>query len=343
MSEDFTDYLEWIPAGESLEGLEDRDFELPVEDVEHTFAEEYGGPCCSCTSCAAGSLPLGCDFENKEAVLNIVEIGFKGNRTGSFTNETGIHLQLDSRVVVEGDHGIELGIVTAAGDAVHRKRRAQGIVGQAMGKILRVANDADLKQAGDIKQIEEKAVSIFKEKCLKHNLQMKLSVVEFQLDRSRLTFYFTADKRVDFRALVRDLASVYHTRIELRQIGARDEAMQIGGVGACGREICCAAWMTRLCRVNVDYARCQNLSMNPTRLAGTCGRLKCCILFENQSYLEALENFPPLYSRLITEKGDCRIEKIDIFNGRVFLKYQETGIVESVGLNELKYSQTKNH
>lgn len=255
MSEEFAGFSEWVPSAQSLEGLEDRDFELSIEETEPAYIEGHTGPCSSCTCCASGSVLVGNDFDNREAGLDLTEVKFKANRTGFYANETGIYLQPDSRVVVEGDHGIELGVVSTVGDAVHRKRRSQGIVGQPMGKILRVANDEDLKQSAELKQIEEKAVQIFKEKCAKHDLQMKLSVVEYQLDRSRLTFYFTADKRVDFRLLVRDLAGIYRTRIELRQIGARDEAKKIGDVGSCGREVCCAAWMTQLCKVNVDFAR----------------------------------------------------------------------------------------
>jgi len=341
-SKDFREYSEWLPSGESLEGLEDKDFELSVEEIESVFVEEYSGPCSSCVCCASGSSPMGGDFENKEAALDIIEVEFKANRSGFYTNETGIYLQLGSMVVVEGDHGVDLGVVAAAGDSVHRKRRSQGIVGQPTGKILRVANDGDTRQLADLRRSEENAVLIFKEKCARHNLQMKLSVVEFQFDRSRLTFYFTSDKRVDFRSLVRDLAGIYHTRIELRQIGARDEAKKVGSIGACGREICCVAWMTKLSKVNVDYARYQHLSLNPTRLAGACGRLKCCILFESGNYFEALGKFPPLNSKVITSKGSCNVERIDIFNDRVFVKYQDTGIVESVGLDEVKDSQVEN-
>jgi cell fate regulator YaaT (PSP1 superfamily) len=343
MSEDFMGYSEWVPSGESLEGLEDREYELSFEEIDATIAGGYTGPCGSCTSCATGVVPIGDDFENKEASLDIVEIEFKANRTGFFTNRNGIYMRLDSRVVVEGDHGIELGIVATVGDGVHQKRRSQGIVGHPTGRILRVANEDDLRESADLAQIEEKAELVFKEKCAIRNLHMKLSLVEFQLDRSRMTFYFTAERRVDFRGLVRDLAAVYHTRIELRQIGARDEAKKLGGVGPCGREICCATWMKRVCRVNVDFARYQNISLNPMRLGGACGRLKCCILFENQNYLEALEKFPPLNSKVTTEKGNCSVEKIDIFNDRIFLRYYETGKVETVGLGDLKYSQIQNH
>ena len=340
MSDDFADYSDWAPSGEGLEGLEDKDFEFFVEEVESAPVEEYSGPCGGCTRCATGASPLGADFENKEACLDIVEVEFKANRTAFYVNEASVYLQPESRVIVQGDHGIELGRVVATGETVRQKRRSQGTVGQAMGKILRLANDRDLEHLSEIARLENEAVPVFKEKCSKHNLPMKLAAVEFQLDRSRLTFYFTADRRIDFRALVRDLAGVYRTRIELRQIGARDEAKKLGGVGTCGREVCCVAWMTRLCRVNVDYARFQNLSLSPSRLAGACGRLKCCILFEHKNYLGALEKFPEINSKMITAKGSCSIERVDIFNERVFVKYQETGVVESVGLDELKLHQS---
>ncbi len=336
MSDDFTSFSEWIPSGESLEGLEDKDFELSVEEIGSTSTAEQAEPCGGCTGCASGSHFMGVDFDNKEAALDVVEIKFKANRSGFYINETGIGLRLDSWVIVEVERGTDLGVIVTIGEEAHRKRRSRGIVGQPMGRILRVADEENLKQLADNRRTEKSAAVVFKEKCVKHNLQMKLTSVEFQIDRSRMTFYFTADRRIDFRALVRDLASIYHTRIELRQIGVRDEAKKVGGVGLCGREVCCVTWMTRLQKVNVEYARYQNLSLNPSRLAGACGRLKCCILFENRNYLESLENFPRLNSKLITPKGNCSVEKIDIFNDIILLKYQDTGAVESVGLNELK-------
>ncbi len=258
-------------------------------------------------------------------------------------NETGVYLRVGSNVVVEAERGVDLGIVAATGDVVHGRRRARGIVGQPMGKILRLAAEEDMKQLANNRLTEENAVRIFKEKCAKYNLQMKLSTVEEQLDHSRITFYFTADRRIDFRTLVRDLAGIYHTRIELRQIGARDEARKVSGIGICGREVCCAVWMTQLRKVNIDYARYQNLSLNPSRLAGACGRLKCCLLFENQNYLETLERFPAVNSKVATAKGTCSVERVDVYNDRVFLKYDSTGIVESVGLEEIKTFHSYNH
>ncbi len=336
MSNDLGDF-------EGLEGLEDRDFELSVEEVEGTSISGTIGPCGSCTDCATGSNPIGGDLENPEASLDTVEVQFKSNRGGFYINDSNGTLHVGSRVILEADRGVDLGTVVSIGETVRRKRRARGLVGQPMRKILRTAKEAELTQLDENRQTEEKAVSVFKEKCQKHNLVMKLTAVEYQFDRSRITFYFTADSRVDFRALVRDLASIYRTRIELRQIGARDEAKKVGGVGVCGREVCCSVWMTQIRRVTLDHARFQNLSLNPSRLAGACGRLKCCILFELNNYLEALKEFPPLSSKVVTAKGEGYIEKLDVFNYRVYLRHQGTGVVEAVNLNEIKSFQIQNH
>lgn len=335
MSGDFIDF-------EGLEELEDRDFELSVEEVESTSVSEYPGPCGGCTNCASGSHPLGADLENREAALDVAEIEFKASRTGFYINEWGSPLQVGALVVLEAERGVDLGTVAAVGEAVRQKRRSWGLVGQPMRKILRTAKEEELKQLEENRHVEEKAVSIFKEKCKRRNLEMKLTAVEYQLDRTRITFYFTAESRVDFRALVRDLAAVYRTRIELRQIGARDEAKKVGGIGICGREVCCTIWMTQIRRVTLEHARYQNLSLNPTRLAGACGRLKCCILFEMQNYLDALKKFPPLNSKIVTAKGNGYIEKVDIFKDRIFLRYQNTGVVEPLGLNEVKSYQIQN-
>ncbi len=336
MSNDLGDF-------EGLEGLEDRDFELSVEEVEATPVSGYSGPCGSCADCATGTNPIGGELENPEASLDIVEVEFKSNRSGFYINESNGSLHMGSRIILEADRGVDLGTVISTGETVRRKRRSRGLVGQPMRKVLRTAKDVELAQLEENRNIEDKAVSVFKEKCQKHNLVMKLTAVEYQFDRSRITFFFTADTRVDFRALVRDLAGVYRTRIELRQIGARDEAKKVGAIGVCGREVCCGIWMTQIKHVTLDHARFQNLSLNPSRLAGACGRLKCCILFELNNYLDALREFPPLSSKIMTVKGEGYIEKVDVFNYRVYLRYQNTGVVESLNLNEIKSYQIQNH
>ncbi len=332
MSDDFGDF-------EGLAGLEDRDFEFAVEEVETSSSAEYTGPCGGCANCATGTQPVGAGLDNVEAEVDIVEVSFKARRSAFYTNDSGVQLHAGTGVIVEAERGTDFGKVTATGEVVREKRRSRGLVGQPMRKIIRAASEHDVKQQDENRHTEEKAASVFVEKCAKHSLAMKLAAVEYQFDRARLTFFFTADSRVDFRALVRDLASVYRTRIELRQIGARDEAKKIGGLGICGREVCCTTWMSQIKRVNLDHARVQSLSLNPSRLAGACGRLKCCILFEMHNYLDNVKHFPALNSQVVTARGEGTIEKIDIFNDRIYLKYRNSNVVEQITLNELKKYQ----
>jgi cell fate regulator YaaT (PSP1 superfamily) len=334
VSDDFGDF-------EGLEGLEDRDFEISVEETETGLHAEYDGPCGGCANCATGSHPAGAGLDNVEAHLDIAEVEFKSNRSGFYLNESGAQLHAGTHVLVEAERGSDLGKVIAIGEAVHEKRRSRGLVGQPIRKALRIANEQDLKQHEENQRIEQNAGEIFIEKCGKHNLAMKLVAVEYQFDHARLTFFFTAESRVDFRALVRDLASVYRTRIELRQIGARDEAKKVGGLGICGREVCCTTWMSQIKRVNLDHARFQSLSLNPSRLAGACGRLKCCILFEMQNYVDSLKQFPAPNSVVVTSKGEGLVEKVDIFNERIYLRYQNTNTLEPLSLDEVKKCQNR--
>ncbi len=324
---------------EGLEGLVDRDFELSVEEVETTELSEYSGPCGSCANCATGSQPVGAVLENKEANLDIAEVEFKAHRTAYYKNESETPLRVGSRVIVEAERGIDIGRVLAVGERVREKRRCRGLVGQPMRKILRIANEKEIEQSEENRRTEDSAAHVFIEKCAKHNLSMKLAAVEYQFDHARLTFFFTAETRVDFRALVRDLASVYRTRIELRQIGARDEAKKVGAVGVCGREVCCTSWMSQIKHVNLDHARFQSLSLNPSRLAGACGRLKCCLLFEMGRYLDSMKDYPALNSKVVTERGEASIEKLDVFNERVYLKYPNASVAEAVSLDEIKKYQ----
>ncbi len=341
MTEDFSDFSSG--PGEGLEGLEDRDFELSVDEIEEQSSTEYLGPCGGCSECSAGSRALGANLDNIEAELDIVEVSFKAGRSGFFVNVSGSPLPKGTRVIVEAERGVDLGRVTVTGEMAKSKRRSRGLVGQPMRKALRTATQEELKKHEENREIETNAIALFREKSAKHNLEMKLVGVEYQHDRSRITFFFTADSRVDFRSLVRDLASVYKTRIELRQIGARDEAKKVGGVGVCGMKVCCSTWMTQIKRVTLDHARFQNLSLNPSRLAGTCGRLKCCILFEAQQYLDDLEDFPPLNSKVVTKKGEGYIEKVDILRDQVFLRYPGTSTLDTFSLKEMKSFSSPNH
>jgi cell fate regulator YaaT (PSP1 superfamily) len=164
---------------------------------------------------------------------------------------------------------------------------------------------------------------------------MKLIDVEYQFDRNRLTFYFTADGRIDFRAFVRDLAKIFKTRIELWQIGVRDEARRIGGIGSCGRALCCSTWLEKFNKVTLLHAKFQNLPLNPIKLSGQCGRLKCCLLFEMETYIEALKNFPLIDYEIQTDKGTGKIEKFDIFKNYVYVHYGND-ICERFTLDEIK-------
>src|SRR5690606_13129762 len=166
-------------------------------------------------------------------------------------------------------------------------------------------------------------------------LPMKLVDVEWQFDLSKVTFFFTADHRVDFRQLVRDLASRFRTRVELRQIGARDEAGRVGGIGSCGRELCCSTWLQEFKPVSTQAAKIQSLPLNPVRLSGQCGRLKCCLNYELEQYMSALKNFPPVDTRVRTDEGMAIVQKLDIFRDMVWLEFP-SGNVEERPLDEVR-------
>ncbi|MGC8595123.1 MAG: PSP1 domain-containing protein [Candidatus Kryptoniota bacterium] len=328
---------------ESLEGLEDRVYDFSVEDVEADTVADAEIPCGGCTPCAVGSTAVGGSLDNDEAVLDIVEVEFKANRTGFYLNESGVLISTGAYVIVEAERGIDLGRVSFTGEIVHQKRRARGLVGHPMRKIIRMASDEEIARYLENRKIEEKAVHVFKEKAVRYGLTLKLVTVEYQFDGSRITFFFSCDGRVDFRALVRDLASVYKTRIELRQIGARDEARKIGGYGTCGRELCCLRWLDQLKHVTLEHAKAQNISLNPGRLAGLCGRLKCCLLYEYPANGESQEYFPAINSKVITIKGEGVVERVDVFNDLVYLRYEKGRDVERMTLAEFKSCQIQNH
>ncbi len=260
-----------------------------------------------------------------ESVLkrNIVEVEFKGIRRLFYENVDNIPLEKGDSVIVEAEKGVDLGLIHQLGEMVHIKRRARGVLLQQERKIVRKALPEDLDQQRNNREKEKDASRICREKIVKHKLPMKFVDSEYQLDRNRITFYFTADRRVDFRELVKDLAGVFRTRIELRQIGVRDEAKRIGGIGSCGLELCCMAWLTEFHRIGTQHARVQNLPLNPIKLSGQCGRLKCCLVFEVENYIESLKRFPLLDSFIVTEKGEGRVEKVDIFRDLVYLHYEK--------------------
>ncbi|HWN03765.1 MAG TPA: regulatory iron-sulfur-containing complex subunit RicT, partial [Candidatus Dormibacteraeota bacterium] len=191
--------------------------------------------------------------------------------------------------------------------------------------VLRRATGQDLRTHDEIRLSEEEARRKVIQRVRVHDLVMKVSDTEWQWDRSKLTIYFTAEKRVDFRALVRDLASLFRTRIELRQIGVRDEAARLSGVGRCGREYCCSSWLTELSPVNLGLAKDQHLSLNPSQISGGCGRLLCCLKYEHEFYVTARRRFPKEGKVLTASRGPERVVAVDIFRERVFLRSEEHG------------------
>jgi cell fate regulator YaaT (PSP1 superfamily) len=260
----------------------------------------------------------------------LVEAAFKGNRTGIFTNPVGINIKTGDYVVVEVDRGEDAGIVIALGRVVTLKE-----IDVEPPQLMRLATPADLEKIKTNREEEEKAFEVCKEKITKHDLNMKLVDVEYQFDRNKLTFYFTSDQRVDFRQLVRDLAAKYRTRIELRQIGVRDEAKRIGGYGTCGYKLCCNTFIREFETITTQYAKEQLLPMNPSKLSGVCGRLKCCLAFEKLFYISELEKYPEIDQPIDTPQGKGFVDKIDIFHGFIYVRYDNDEL-EKYTLRDLK-------
>jgi cell fate regulator YaaT (PSP1 superfamily) len=263
-----------------------------------------------------------------------VEVRFKGTRKAYFTwGDEADPIRVNDCVVVEVERGRDLGRVTAIGDVATKK--CNGCTSCAVGEtpaespqlkpVIRRASAEDIKLHQDIRLSEEDVRQKVIQRVRAHELLMKVSDTEWQWDRNKLTIYFTADKRVDFRALVRDLASLFRTRIELRQIGVRDEAARLSGVGRCGREYCCSTWLTELSPVNLGLAKDQHLSLNPSQISGGCGRLLCCLKYEHEFYVTARKRFPKEGKTLRTALGPEKVIAVDIFRERVFLRNEEQG------------------
>jgi cell fate regulator YaaT (PSP1 superfamily) len=262
-----------------------------------------------------------------------IEVRFKGTRKAYFVwDDEADPIRIKDAVIVEVERGRDLGRVTAVGDTA-TKKCASGCSGCSVGEtaeepaapkpVVRRATPDDLKVHREIRASEEDVRQKVIQRVRAHDLLMKVSDTEWQWDRNKLTIYFTADKRVDFRALVRDLASLFRTRIELRQIGVRDEAARLSGVGRCGREYCCSTWLKELSPVNLGLAKDQHLSLNPSQISGGCGRLLCCLKYEHDFYVTARKRFPKEGKTLRTAMGMEKVIAVDIFRERVFLKNQE--------------------
>ena len=307
----------------------------------------------SCNSCSSdiNSVPKGCKSNGNcgtgdcdklsvfdwlsnmalptgQAPFNIVEVRFKNGRKHFYINQDNLQISIGDIIAVEGNPGHDIGTVSLTGELVKVQMKKKGVAldSEDIKKIYRKASQKDIDIWTTVRNKEYETQYKGREILGRLGLKMKLSDVEYQGDGNKATFYYTADERVDFRQLIRDFASSFNIRVEMKQVGLRQEAARLGGVGSCGRELCCSTWLTDLRNVNTSAARYQQLSLNPQKLAGQCGKLKCCLNYELDTYLDALTNFPKQDVVLKTEKGDATFIKMDIFKGLLWYTYKENRI-----------------
>ena len=251
-------------------------------------------------------------------MTEVIGVRFKQVGKIYYFSPNGVQMPVGEKVIVETARGIECGEVALS----NREIEDEGIV-KPLKTVIRVANKEDLKRIEDNKAKEKKAFRLCLEKIEKHKLEMKLVDVEYTFDNNKILFYFTADGRVDFRELVKDLASVFKTRIELRQIGVRDEAKMLGGLGICGRPFCCCSFLGEFQPVSIKMAKEQGLSLNPTKISGACGRLMCCLKYEQDTYEELLKVTPKQGAIVKTPEGTGSVEYVSLLKGLVKVKLDD--------------------
>ncbi|MFC5047602.1 stage 0 sporulation family protein [Aquimarina hainanensis] len=261
---------------------------------------------------------------NGMELFNCVEIRFKNGRKGFYKNIDNLSLSIGDIVATEASPGHDVGVVSLVGELVkiQMKKKKVQVGSEEVKKIYRKASQKDIDIWQKVRAREEAMKVKSREIAIRLQLQMKISDIEFQGDGSKATFYYTAEERVDFRQLIKEFAHEFNIRIEMRQIGFRQEAARLGGVGSCGRELCCSTWLTDFRSVNTSAARYQQLSLNPQKLAGQCGKLKCCLNYELDAYIDALKDFPRTETKLQTEKGVAVCQKIDVFKGYLWYAYE---------------------
>ena len=301
-----------------------------------------------CNSCTNGSVPKGCksngacstggcdkltvfdwladiQLPSDQKPFDCVEIRFKNGRKEFFRNVNSLRVSVGDIVAVEGTPGHDIGVVSLTGELVRiqmRKKKASP-EDEGIKKLYRIASQSDIDKWQEAQSLEANTMMRSREMAIELGLGMKIGDVEYQGDKTKATFYYTADGRVDFRQLIRKMADEFKIRIEMRQIGARQEAARLGGIGSCGRELCCSTWLTDFRSVNTSAARYQQLSLNPQKLAGQCGKLKCCLNYELDTYQDALKDFPKTDKALSTEKGLAFFQKMDIFKKQLWYSYKD--------------------
>ncbi|MBP9016696.1 MAG: hypothetical protein KBG17_03005 [Paludibacteraceae bacterium] len=276
----------------------------------------------SCNRC--GNLKLSvhdwmADLPETQKETDFVEVQFKNTRKGYYLNSTNIPLEKGDMVAVESSPGHDIGEVTLVGKLVLLQMKKNNVHPEKMEirRIYRKAKDTDLQKYQEAKNKEHATMIQARQIAERMNLKMKIGDVEFQGDGNKAIFYYIAEERVDFRELIKVFAETFHVRIEMKQIGARQEAGRIGGIGPCGRELCCASWMTCFNSVATSSARCQDISLNPQKLAGQCSKLKCCMNYELDTYQEAMKEFPSKEIQLETFDNTYYHFKTDVFKGQI--------------------------
>lgn len=255
--------------------------------------------------------------------FDVVEVKFKGGRKEYFRNVNQLELHTGDYVVCEMASGYHIGAVSLQGDLVRLQMVKKKVANDdSLKSIYRVANQRDLEKHEQSIARDLTTMYRAREMVKELKINMKLSDVEFQSDNTKATFYYSADERVDFRELIKVLAGEFKARIEMRQISLRQEAGRLGGLGACGRELCCSTWLTDFKNITTSAARYQNLSLNPTKLSGQCGRLKCCLNYELETYIDALKDIPHVDAPLQTQKGKAHLQKTDIFKKIMWFGYE---------------------
>ena len=258
------------------------------------------------------------DVPGNNETTDLVEVQFKNTRKGYYHNINGLDLKKGDIVAVESSPGHDIGVVTLTGQLVNLQLKKANIKSESdIKRIYRIAREQDIAVWEEAKSREHKTMIESRQIAKDLGLQMKIGDVEYQGDGNKAIFYYIADERVDFRQLIKVLADVFHVRIEMKQIGARQEAGRIGGTGPCGRELCCATWMKSFSSVSTNAARFQDISLNPQKLAGMCAKLKCCLNYEVDTYMEASKRFPPREAVLQTLDGDYFFFKQDILAGTI--------------------------
>ena len=261
--------------------------------------------------------------EGQEA-FNYIEVRFKNGRKNYYKNTENLTLSIGDIVATQAASGHDIGMVTLTGELVRVQMKRKKVKQDTEDtlKVYRKATQKDIDIWTKARDREEPMKVKARQIAIRLELQMKISDIEFQGDGSKATFYYTAEDRVDFRQLIKEFAQEFRTRIEMRQIGLRQEASRLGGIGSCGRELCCSTWLTDFRSVTTGAARYQQLSLNPQKLAGQCGKLKCCLNYELDAYMDALKEFPKTEVKLHTEKGTAVCQKIDIFQGFLWYAYE---------------------